>query len=624
MCLLVPAPWQNQGWVFSVEGAALQASRENEELMQQQESRSSSSTQPQEALVESLFAQMTLTEKIGQMAQVEKNSLTPQDVTDYLLGSVLSGGGGNPPSNDPASWARMVRQFQEAALRTRLAIPLLYGVDAVHGHNNLRGSTIFPHNIGLGAAGDPNLVTRIAQVTARELLATNVHWNFAPAVSVPQDIRWGRTYEGFSEDPALVARLGAAYVRGLHGSHSTTQRPVLASVKHFVGDGGTSWGSTQRYAWIPEIWQSNDATRWQLDQGDTRVDEPTLRSLHLSPYVAAIAAGARNIMVSYNSWNGVKLHRHRYLLTDLLKGELGFDGFLVSDWMALVQLDPDPLQALALALNAGLDMVMIPFDYRAFITQVTHAVEMGLVPMARIDDAVRRILRVKWELGLFTQPFGDETLLSTVGSAAHRQVAREAVRKSLVLLKNEGGVLPLAPTVPHILVAGGAADDLGVQCGGWTIEWQGGRGSITTGTTLLAALRQEAPNGSLIDYQPEGQFAEGVHAPVALVVLGEAPYAEGEGDRADLSLSTDDIALVERVRGHCERLVVLLYSGRPLLIDPILPLCDALVAAWLPGTEGAGVVDLLFGAAPFTGTLPYTWPQGAEPNPLFPRGYGLT
>ena len=598
--------------------------------MQQQESASSSSTQPQAELVESLIARMTLAEKIGQMAQVEKNSLTPQDVTDHLLGSVLSGGGGNPPSNDPASWAQMVRQFQEAALRTRLAIPLLYGVDAVHGHNNLRGSTIFPHNIGLGATADPDLVTRIAQVTARELLATNVHWNFAPAVSVPQDIRWGRTYEGFSEDPALVAQLGAAYVRGLHGT-GTTQCPVLASVKHFVGDGGTSWGSTQRYAWIPEIWQSKDATRWQLDQGDTRVDEATLRTLHLSPYIATIAAGARNIMVSYNSWNGVKLHRHRYLLTDVLKGELGFDGFLVSDWMAFMQLDPDPMQALALAINAGLDMVMIPFDYRAFITQVTHAVETGLVPMARIDDAVRRILRVKWELGLFTQPFGDETLLATVGSAVHRQVAREAVRKSLVLLKNEGRALPLASTTPHILVAGGAADDLGVQCGGWTIEWQGGHGPITTGTTLLAALRQEVPSSTLIDYQPEGQFAEGVYAPAALLVLGEAPYAEGEGDRADMSLSADDIALVERVRRHCERLIVLLYTGRPLLINPIMPLCDALVAAWLPGTEGAGVVDLLFGVAPFTGTLPYTWPRDinqiprlqAEQNPLFPRGYGL-
>ena len=599
--------------------------------MQQPESESSSSTQPQEELVESLIARMTLAEKIGQMAQVEKNSLTPQDVTDYLLGSVLSGGGGNPPSNDPASWAQMVRQFQEAALRTRLAIPLLYGVDAVHGHNNLRGSTIFPHNIGLGAAADPDLVTRIAQVTARELLATNVHWNFAPAVSVPQDIRWGRTYEGFSEDPALVAELGAAYVHGLHGT-GTPQRPILASVKHFVGDGGTSWGSTQRYAWIPEIWQSKDVTRWQLDQGDTRVDEATLRTLHLSPYVAAIAAGARNIMVSYNSWNGVKLHRHRYLLTDVLKGELRFDGFLVSDWMAFMQLDPDPMQALALAINAGLDMVMIPFDYRAFITHVTHAVETGLVPIARIDDAVRRILRVKWELGLFTQPFGDEALQATVGSEAHRQVAREAVRKSLVLLKNEGGTLPIASTIPHILVAGGAADDLGVQCGGWTIEWQGGHGSITTGTTLLAALRQDAPERTRIDYQPEGQFAEDVYAPVALVVLGEAPYAEGEGDRADLSLSVDDIALVERVRRHCERLVVLLYTGRPVLINPILPLCDALVAAWLPGTEGAGVVDLLFGVAPFTGTLPYTWPRDmdqipqlrAEQHPLFPRGYGLS
>ncbi len=583
---------------------------------------------------EALLDQMTLAEKIGQMTQVEKNSLTLQEVIDYAIGSVLSGGGGNPCPNDPVTWARMVRQFQEAALRSRLGIPLLYGVDAVHGHNNLHQATIFPHNVGLGAAGDPDLVARVARATAQELLATNVHWNFAPAVSVPQDIRWGRTYEGFGEDPALVAELGAAYVRGLQGGDlggRATARPVLATAKHFIGDGGTVWGSTPHYSWIPELWQSAEPGRWQIDQGDLQVDEATLRTIHLPPYLAAIAAGARTIMVSYSSWNGVKLHGHSYLLTSLLKGELGFCGFVVSDWLALTQLDSDPAHAAALAINAGIDMVMVPFDYRSFIANVTSAVEAGVIPLSRVDDAVRRILRVKYELGLFDEPFGDELLLDEVGGEAHRQIAREAVSRSLVLLKNEAHALPLDRGASSILVAGVAANDIGMQCGGWTIEWQGKCGAVTPGTTLLEALRQHKGLAMSLDYRPDGVFDAGVRADTGIVVLGEVPYAEGEGDRADLSLPAEDIALVERVRPHCERLIVVLYSGRPLLIDAVLPLCNAFIAAWLPGSEGEGVADVLFGAAPFTGRLPYTWPRSmaqalpmqAADDPLFPRGYGL-
>ncbi len=581
-----------------------------------------------ETRVRSLFEQMTLAEKIGQMAQIEKNSITPDAVRDDAIGSVLSGGGGNPTPNTPADWARMVRAFQEAALQSRLGIPLLYGSDAVHGHNNVRGATIFPHNIGLGATRDADLVRRAAQVTARETLATNVHWAFAPAVSVPRDIRWGRTYEGFSEDTELVSQLGVAAVQGLQNG----DRPVLASVKHYVADGGTSWGTTRHYDWIPGWWRSDDPQQWQLDQGDSLLDEATLRAVHLPPYVAAIAAGARNIMISYSSWQGLKLHAHRYLLTDVLKDELGFDGFLVSDWLGAGQLDPDFEQSLVLAINAGLDMIMVPFKGPEFIAAVTQAVERGTIPLSRIDDAVQRILRVKLELGLFEQPFGDESLLAAVGSAEHRAVAREAVRKSLVLLKNNRSALPLSRQTPRVLVAGEAADDMGLQCGGWTIEWQGLRGDITPGTTLLAALRQTLSDTANVLYSAEGAFEPGQRAEVGVVVLSEPPYAEGEGDRSDLSLSARDVALVEKMRGQCERLIVVLYSGRPLWIDDVLDTCDAFVAAWLPGTEGQGIIDVLAGDAPFTGKLPVTWTsrvqatQNApgEVSPMFSFGYGLS
>ena len=572
-----------------------------------------------------LLDRMTLAEKIGQMTQIEKNSLTPEDVTKHCLGSVLSGGGGYPKSgNTPEAWAKMVGDFQQAALQTRLGIPLIYGVDGVHGHNNLRGAVIFPHNIGLGAARDADLVEHIGRFTATEILATNVHWNFAPAVSVPQDIRWGRTYEGYSEDTDLVSELGAAYVRGLQAGG------VSASVKHFVGDGGTGWGSTHPIPWIPGYWQAED-DRWSMDQGVTDVDEATLREVHLRPYAAAIAAGTKNIMASYSTWDGLKVHGHKYLLTDVLKGEMGFEGFIISDFMALNQLDSDYYTCVVQSINAGMDMVMVPFAHIPFIDTLTQAVENGDVPMSRIDDAVRRILLVKFEFGLFERPFADPALRAQIGNETHRAAAREAVQKSLVLLKNDG-VLPLPKETADLLMAGVAANDIGYQCGGWSIEWQGNPGAITPGSTVLQGV-QEVLQGD-VGYSPTGDFAPGATASVGIVVIAEPPYAEGEGDSNNLSLTADHIALIQKVRPHCHKLLLIIYSGRPLIITDQLDLCDAVVAAWLPGSEGAAISDVLFGDVPFTGKLPYTWPRSMEQvplstlvasgeSPLFPFGYGL-
>lgn len=577
-----------------------------------------------EARVDDLLARMTLAEKIGQMTQIEKNSIAPDAVRDHAIGSVLSGGGGNPAPNTPEAWAAMVHAFEAAALESRLRIPLLYGVDAVHGHSNLRGATIFPHNIGLGATRNPDLVSRIAQVTARELLATGVHWNFAPTIAVPQDVRWGRTYEGFSQETQVVSDLGAAYVRGLQGDAGLdAPEAALASVKHFVGDGGTTWGSSESYAWLPGVWQS-DGKNWRVDQGVTEGDETTLRTVHLAPYRAAIEAGARAVMVSYSSWGGLKMHAHRYLITEVLKGEMGFTGFVVSDWMAIDQISPIYHDCVVTGINAGLDMIMVPYDAARFIQTLTAAVEQGDVPLSRIDDAVRRILAVKIELGLFERPFGASSLLPAVGSPAHRAVAREAVRQSLVLLKNEGDTLPLASDLPHLLVAGEGAGDIGLQCGGWTIEWLGSHGPITPGTTLIEAIRERAPAGMKVEYAPDGQVeSDSPRAPVGLLVLSEPPYAEGFGDQPDLTLPAEDVALLERMRAQVDRLIVLLYTGRPRILTAQLPHCDALVVAWLPGTEGQGLADVLFGDFPFTGRLPYAWPDSSE-TPLFPVGYGLT
>jgi beta-glucosidase len=573
----------------------------------------------QDERVDALLKKMTLEEKIGQMTQVDYTAIqdNPEDVITYSLGSILWGGDSEIKDITAKGWADVIDSLQRLTEKTRLHVPMLFGIDAVHGHNNVNGAVIFPHNIGLGAAHNAALVNEVARVTAEEIRGTGFQWTFAPCVAVARNERWGRTYESYGEQPALVAELGAAYVRGVQGAKLSETTAVLASVKHFMADGGTTDG---------------------IDQGNTECDEPTLRKLYLPGYVAAINAGAKNIMVSYSSWNGKKMHGNKYLMTDVLKNELGFTGFLVSDWAAIDQLDADYKTTIDVSINAGLDMVMIPdgpgkrHSYRIFMTLLADLVKEGKIPMSRIDDAVRRILSVKYEMNLFDSRATDQALTAQVGSASHRSVARDAVRQSLVLLKNEQPVLPVSKQIRSIVVAGAGADNIGMQCGGWTISWQGKMGNTTSGgTTILQAIRNTVSKDTKVTYDVEGTTAS---ADVAIVVIGEEPYAETMGDRDDLGVSTKDIALVQRMKAKGIPVVVILLSGRPMLIDNVLASCDAFVAAWLPGTEGQGVADVLFGDFTPTGKLPHSWPRSMKQipinigdavyDPLFPFGYGLT
>jgi beta-glucosidase len=567
---------------------------------------------------DALLAKMTLAEKIGQMTQVDSDALkkNPDDVQKYLLGSVLSGGNSNPADNTPATWRDFVNSFEKSALQTRLKIPLLYGIDAVHGHNNLLGATIFPHNVGMGATHDLKLAERAAHATATEIAGTGMHWAFAPCVAVSQNIRWGRSYESFSSDPTVAAQFGVAQMRGfqsgLAGGFQT-----LACVKHFAGDGGTQNG---------------------VDQGNTVCDEATFRKFYLAPYQEAVKAGARSIMVSYSSWNGQKMHGNKKLLTDVLKGEMGFNGFLVSDWAAIDQLSEDYKKDIETSINAGLDMIMIPNgegqknNYRDFITMLTGLVKEGKVPLARIDDAVRRILTVKFQMNLFEHPLGAPEMFDTVGCQEHRNLARECVRESLVVLKKKSGALPLAKDIKHLAIIGKGADDLGMQCGGWTIDWQGECGNITSGTTILQGIKKAVSADTQVIFSADGSGI--TNADAVIVVIGEKPYAEMKGDRADLQLSADDLALVEKARAIGAPVTTLLLSGRPMILGSALEQSDVFIAAWLPGTEGAGVADVLFGDARPHGKLPRPWPasnaalvDGSDAakneKPLFPLGYGL-
>ncbi len=591
-------------------------------------------SQSVEARVKDLIERMTVAEKIGQMTQVEKGSLTPGDVTSFFIGSVLSGGDGLN-TNKPEEWRNMAEGFEKAALETRLGIPLIFGIDAVHGNAHVAGAVVFPHNIGLGAANDADLTARIGRATAEEMAAVDIRWNFAPVVAVVQDTRWGRTYEGYSENTARVTALGTAYVRGLQGDNLADPTGVLATPKHFIGDGGTTFGSST----------AADLKPYLLDQGDTRMDESRLRALFLPPYEATLAAGAQSVMVSFSSWNGTKMHAEGHLLSDVLKGELGFKGFLVSDWQAIDQISRDYYVDVVTSINAGLDMIMVPNDYRNFIATLSQAVERGDVSMTRIDDAVQRILTVRFEMGLFEHPLDAPALLNLVGTDDHRALARQAVRESLVLLKNQNQSLPLAKNVPLIFVAGQSADDIGMQCGGWSITWQGSEGKTTQGTTILDGIRQAVAPETRVAYDrfalfSDVQDAQGqpAQADVGIAVVGETPYAEGDGDEADPKLSAKDVTLIEKLRGRAKTLVVVIQAGRPLEITDQWPLMDALVVAWLPGTEGNGVADALFGDYPFTGKLPYTWqrwnnqmpfdfqalPTEGCDAPLFPFGFGLS
>lgn len=579
---------------------------------------------------------MTLLEKIGQMTLVDKNALGKgDDVANYMIGAVLSGGGGAPDwGNEAADWADMVDNFQEVTNRTRLKIPILYGADAVHGHNNVRRATIFPHHIGLGATRNPRLVTQIAAATAREVAATGVRWSFAPALSVCRDPRWGRCYESFGDDTEIVRSMTAG-IHGWQAKPSDRSDPaysipgevlVAACAKHFVGDGGTRGGR---------------------DQGDTALSDEELRAVHLAPYRDAIREGVASVMVSYSSVNGTKMHRHRHLITDVLKGELRFPGVVVSDWQAIQQLPGRWPNKVRDSINAGIDMVMVPTTYEAFIEQLRIQVDFGGVHVARIDDAVRRILLMKERLGLFRDACAPRRLLPEVGSRPHRQLARAAVRESLVLLKNarrrpggssgNGGAvgasvfpLPLANGT-RVLVAGSHAHNIGLQCGGWTITWQGSSGNITEGTTILEGIYAAAAGASAevtFVEAPSGREA----ADYGIVVVGEAPYAEYFGDDRNLRLGRAAVSAIENV---CRQMpcVVVLVSGRPLHVTELLPQVDALVAAWLPGSEGAGVADVLFRRTDFKGRLPLSWfrdakelplsSYGANNAPLFPTGFGL-
>jgi beta-glucosidase len=593
--------------------------------------------------VKALLAKMTLDEKIGQMTQPEYGPVLQNvgDMQKYFIGSVLSGGNSDPQvngktDNSVQAWTDLYDRVQSEALKTRLGIPVLYGVDAVHGHSNVLGAVMFPHNIGLGCTRDPALVEKIGRITAEEVRATGIQWTFAPCVTVPQDIRWGRTYEGFSEDPAVVGMLGPAAVRGLQGTDLSNPLSILACVKHYVGDGGTSPGAVAPSNVAPT--GAGSSPRVRLDQGDTKVDEATLRRIHLPGYIAAIKAGAGSIMPSYSSWNGVKCSGSKRLLTEILKQELGFEGFLISDYNAIGQIKRGDLKgSIEVSINAGMDMAMEPTDYRTYYNDLKELVGEGKVPMSRIDDAVTRILRVKFAMGLMDKnrsQLADRKLQKAFGSPEHRAVAREAVRKSLVLLKNDKKTLPLSKQAARIHVAGKSADNIGNQCGGWTIQWQGQTGNVTPGgTTILAAIKAAVPK-TQVTFSLDGTGAQG--ATLGVVVVGELPYAEGSGDRADLSLAKEDVAAVNNMKKAGIPVVVIVISGRPVLVNDILPQADALIAAFLPGTEGQGVADVLFGDYKPTGKLSYSWPKSNDQlplninlpkdkyDPLFKLGYGLS
>ena len=579
-------------------------------------------TRPVGDRVAALLGQMTLDEKIGQMAQIEKNAIDATNAAAFNLGSILSGGGGYPDPNTPQAWYAMVNAYQQAALGTRLGIPILYGVDAVHGHNNVAGATIFPQNVGLGATNDSALVQQVCAATALEMNATGVRWDFGPVVAVPQDIRWGRTFEGYGETTDLVSRLGAACIKGLQGSSLSADNTSAATAKHFIGDGGTAFGSSTA---------SGPTGPYLLDQGVDQMDEATLLKLFLPPYQAAIDDGARIVMTSYSSTTAGKVHGDRHLITDILKGQVAFSGFVVSDWGGVDQVVPGNYAAsLAQAINAGIDMVMVPTDYVRFITTMKSQVQAGTIKQDRIDDAVSRILRVKFEMGLFEKPMPAAGKEAEVGSDADRAIARTAAAESAVLLKTSPNVLPIPTSGTKVLLAGQGADDIGIQSGGWTITWQGSTGQITSGTTLQGALK--ARLGDSLTYDRNGAFPAGTRADTGIVVVAERPYAEGVGDSSTLALPNEDIAILAKLRPLVKQLVVVVISGRPVVLDDFAS-ADAVVEAWLPGTEAAGLADVLLGDMPFVGTTPYTWPKTAGDAPrvgkstcdgaVYPVGYGL-
>ncbi|USI78422.1 glycoside hydrolase family 3 protein [Sphingopyxis sp. USTB-05] len=578
-----------------------------------------------EARIDALIKKMTVEQKVGQLVQADISTITPKDLETYPLGSILAGGNSGPNGNErstAADWAKLVGDFRAVSMRPQangVAIPIIFGVDAVHGHNNVPGATLFPHNIGLGAARDPELIQRIGAVTAAEIAGSGIEWTFAPTLAVPQDLRWGRSYEGYASDPKLIAEYAKAMVIGLQGplvaGRTVGPQHVAATAKHFLADGGTFEGK---------------------DQGDAKVDEKELIAKHAMGYPAAIDAGALTVMASFSSWQGVKHHGNKGLLTDALKDKMGFAGFVVGDWNGHGQVAGCSVTDCAQSINAGLDMFMAPDSWKGLYESTLKHAKDGTISAARLDDAVRRILRVKYKLGLFPEGHVDRSVVKAVGTPEHLAVAREAVAKSLVLLKNNGSVLPIKPGA-RVLVTGPAADSMAIQSGGWTISWQGTdvtHADFPNGQTIWEALNKSVRDaGGVATLSEGGVYKE--KPDVAIVVFGEAPYAEFQGDVATLDYQPSeatDLATLKKLKAAGIPVVALFLSGRPMFTNPEINAADAFVAGWLPGSQGAGVADVLVagkdGKTPraFTGTLPFAWPADARSpveKPQFAVGYGL-
>ncbi|MEM7000794.1 MAG: glycoside hydrolase family 3 N-terminal domain-containing protein [Pseudomonadota bacterium] len=577
-----------------------------------------------EAQIDELLARMTLPEKVGQMVQGEINHLNPATAAEYNLGSVLNGGGSWPqkqPLIGAQAWRELAQAFHDASMSQangRTPIPILWGTDAVHGHNNLVGATLFPHNIGLGAANNPALMHAIGRITALETAATGIPWTFAPTLAVARDDRWGRTYESYAEDHQIVGRLGAALIDGLQGAGINQPQHIIATAKHFVADGGTTRGQ---------------------DQGDTRISEATLKTRHASVYYQALAAGAQVVMASFSSWNGEKVHGSSYLLNDVLKQQMGFTGFVLGDWNGHQQVVGCNVTSCPAAINAGIDMMMVPHHWQEFISNTVNAVLAGKISRSRVDDAVRRILRVKLAAGLFDLDFSRLPATVLIGSPAHRAVAREAARQSLVLLKNDAGLLPLKKH-QHFLVTGNGAADLSRQTGGWTVTWQGTENPPThyAGATSIrqGIIDAVEHRGGVVHTNPKITAAN--RPDLAIVVFGEPPYTEGQGDVSHLHYHKHDpesLALLKQLKATGLPVVAVFLSGRPMVIDKELAIADAFIAAWLPGSEGGAIADALFADAGFnfSGQLAFSWPGTGNTGPvnleddvyapLFPVGYGL-
>ena len=574
-----------------------------------------------EKAIDALLARMTIEQKVGQVVQGDISSVTPADLARYPLGSILAGGNSGPYGDeraDAATWARMVNDYRAASMKAGAGVPILFGVDAVHGHSNVPGATIFPHNIGLGATHDPDLIHRIGQATAAEIAGSGIEWTFAPTLAVPQDLRWGRSYEGYAADPALVKSYATAMVDGLQGK-LMPGKPlgplrVAATAKHFLADGGTKNGK---------------------DQGDAQISETELIRTHAQGYPAAIDAGALTVMASFSSWNGVKNHGNATLLTDVLKGRMGFEGLIVGDWNGHGQIPGCTVTDCAAALNAGLDLYMAPDSWKGLFDSLVRDVRAGKVSQARLDDAVRRNLRVKYKLGLMGKTQVERGDPAQLGAPDHLAIAREAVAKSLVLLKNEGSVLPIKPGA-KVLVTGAGADNMAMQAGGWTITWQG------TDTTAADFPRGQTIGRAIADAVKAAGGSAQINAAgdaqgtpeVAIIVFGEHPYAEFQGDAENLLFKNGEkeLALLKAMKARGIPTVAVFLSGRPLFMGPQINAADAFVAAWLPGTQGQGVADVLVAgkdgksARDFTGRLPFAWPADARSPvaaPLFPMGYGL-